>query len=217
MGKAIAAIGGGLKDVFFGRLTWMALLNFVIAVSLTATAAWATITYAVPLIPNGGGWVRYVSQGGELLASLVVVVLAIALSPAISMIVGGVLFFDIAAERVEKKIGAPKGRVVPVHQALWNNVRIALPALVLNLVAIPLYFIPVINAIVFWSLNGFLMGREYATVVAARHMNYADAVKLRKRNGAAVFLVGFACSVIPFFAPLVGASAMTRLVQSLRS
>lgn len=217
MSKVVAAVAGGLKDVFFGRLTWMALLNFVIAVSLTATAAWATITYAVPLIPNGGGWVRYISQGGELLASVVVVVLAIALSPAISMIVGGVLFFDIAAERVEKKIGAPKGRFLPVHQALWNNVRIALPALVLNLVVIPLYFIPVVNAIVFWSLNGFLMGREYATVVAARHMSYADAVRLRKHNGAAVFFVGFACSVIPFFAPLVGASAMTRLVQSLRA
>jgi CysZ protein len=216
LSKVVAAIAGGLKDVFFGRLTLLALLNFVIAVTLTVTAAWALITYAVPLIPNGGGWVRYVSQGGELLASIVVVVLAIALSPAISMVVGGVLFFDIAVDRVEKKIGAPKGRLVPVHQALWNNVRIALPALVLNLFAIPLYFIPVVNAIVFWSLNGFLMGREYATVVAARHMSYADAVKLRKRNGAAVFLVGLACSFIPFFAPLVGASAMTRLVQSLR-
>jgi hypothetical protein len=31
-----------------------------------------------------------------------------------------------------------------------------------------------------------------------------------------VFLVGLACSVIPFFAPLVGASAMTRLVQAVR-
>jgi CysZ protein len=217
LSKVVAAIAGGLKDVFFGRLTWMALLNFVIAVTLTATAAWAIITHAVPLIPNGGGWVRYISQGGELLASVVVVVLAIALSPAISMIVGGVLFFDIAAERVEKKIGAPKGRIVPVHQALWNNLRIALPALVLNLVAIPLYFIPVVNVIVFWTLNGFLMGREYATVVAARHMTYREAVALRKRNGAAVFLVGLACSFIPFFAPLVGASAFTRLVKALKS
>ena len=42
-----------------------------------------------------------------------------------------------------------------------------------------------------------------------------DAVALRKRHGAAVFAVGLACSVIPFFAPLVGASAMTRLVHSL--
>jgi CysZ protein len=214
--RAIAAIAGGVKDVAFGRLTLLAVLNFAIAAALTVFAAWAVITYAVPLIPDGAGWVRNVSAAGEFVAKVAVVVLAIALSPAISMIVGGVLFFDIATERVEKKIGAPKGRMVPAHEALWNNVRIALPALVLNLIAIPLYFIPVVNAIVFWSLNGFLMGREYATVIAARRMSYRDAVALRKRNGFSVFLVGLACSFIPFFAPLVGASAMTRLVNGLR-
>ena len=142
-------------------------------------------------------------------------VLAVALSPAISMIVGGVMF-DFAAERVEKKIGAPKGRMVPLHEGVWNGVRIALPALLLNLIAIPLYFIPGVNALVFYGLNGFLMGREYSTIAAARRMSYAEAVALRKRHGGAVFLVGLACSVIPFFAPLVGASAMTRLMQSLR-
>lgn len=216
MNRAITAIAGGVKDVAFGRLTLLALLNFAIAVSLTALAAWMVITYAVPLIPDGAGWVRNVSTAGEFMASVAVVVLAIALSPAISMVVGGVLFFDIATERVEKKIGAPKGRMVPMHQALWNNVRIALPALVLNVIVIPLYFVPVLNAIVFWSLNGFLMGREYATVIAARRMSYRDAVALRKRNSFSVFLVGLACSFIPFFAPLVGASAMTRLVNTLR-
>ena len=55
------------------------------------------------------------------------------------------------------------------------------------------------------------------TITAARHMTYRDALALRKRNGASVFLVGLACSVIPFFAPLVGASAMTRLVRSVTS
>lgn len=216
MNRAITAIAGGVKDVAFGRLTLLALLNFVIAVSLTVLAAWAVITYAVPLIPDGAGWARNVSVAGEFVASVAVVVLAIALSPAISMVVGGVLFFDIATERVEKKIGAPKGRAIPVHEALWNNVRIALPALVMNLVVIPLYFVPVLNAIVFWSLNGFLMGREYATVIAARRLSYREAVALRKRHGFSVFLVGLACSFIPFFAPLVGASAMTRLVNTLR-
>jgi CysZ protein len=216
LSRAIVAILGGLRDLIFGRLTLLALLNLVVAVTLTVLAAGALIKYVVPLIPDGGGLLRYVSTAGEFAASVAVVVLAIALSPAISMIVGGVLFFDIAAARVEKKIGAPQARAVPVGEALWNNVRIALPALVFNLIVIPLYFIPVLNALVFYGLNGFLMGREYATVTATRHMNYRDAVALRKRNGGAIFLVGLACSVIPFFAPLVGASAMTRLVQSLR-
>jgi uncharacterized protein involved in cysteine biosynthesis len=212
----LAAIAGGLGDVFFGRLTLLALLNLVVALTLTATAAWAVITYIVPMIPEGAGWLANVSSAGEFLASVAVVVLAVALSPAISMVVGGVLF-DVAAERVEKKIGAPKARAVPLHEGVWNGLRIALPALILNLVVIPLYFIPVVNAIVFWGLNGFLMGREYATIAAARHMSFRDAVALRKRNRASVFLVGLACSVIPFFAPLVGASAMTRLIQSIRS
>jgi uncharacterized protein involved in cysteine biosynthesis len=215
MTHAFTAILGGLKDVIFGRLTWLALINLIVAVTITVLLARAGLTYLVPLIPDSQGWLGYLTMAGSLAASVVVVVLAIALSPAISMVVGGVLF-DFAAARVEKKIGAPQARNVPLTEGIWNGVRIAIPALLLNLIAIPLYFIPGVNALVFYGLNGFLMGREYSTITAARHMSYRDAVALRKRHGGAVFLVGLACSVIPFLAPLVGASAMTRLVQSLR-
>lgn len=215
MSGVFAAILGGLKDVIFGRLTWLALINFAVAVTITVLLAQVGLRYLVPLIPDSQGWLGYLTMAGSLAASVVVVVLSIALSPAISMVVGGVLF-DYAASRVEKKIGAPAARNVPLTEGAWNGVRIALPALLFNLIAIPFYFIPGVNALVFYGLNGFLMGREYSTITAARHMSYADAVALRKRHGGAVFLVGLACSVIPFFAPLVGASAMTRLVQSLR-
>ena len=215
MTRAMTAVLGGLKDVIFGRLTWLALINLVVAGTITVFAARAGLRYLVPLIPDGGGWLAYVSTAGEFVAGVAVVVLAIALSPAISMVVGGVMF-DFAAERVEKKIDAPKARAVPIQEGMLNGARIALPALALNLIVIPLYFIPVVNALTFYSLNGFLMGREYATITAARHMCYQDAVSFRKRHGAAVFMVGLACSLVPFLAPLVGASAMTRLVQSLR-
>jgi len=85
-----------------------------------------------------------------------------------------------------------------------------------NLIVLPLYLIPVVNALVFYGLNGFLMGREYLTQTAVRRMAFADAVALRKRKGLSVFMIGLACSFIPFFAPLVGASAMTRFVNSAR-
>lgn len=213
--NTFSAILGGLKDVIFGRLTWLALINLVVAVTLTILLARAGLRYVVPLIPDNEGWLGYLSMAGSLAASVVVLVLAVALSPAISMVVGGVLF-DFAASRVEKKIGVSGARNVPLQEGIWNGVRIAIPALLLNLLAIPFYFIPGVNAVVFYGLNGFLMGREYATIAAARHMSYRDAVSLRKRNGGAVFMVGLACSFIPFLAPLVGASAMTRLVQTLR-
>jgi CysZ protein len=214
MMHAFAAILGGLKDVIFGRLTLFAILNLVIALAIAIMVATLLIRYAVPLIPDGAGWLSYLSTAGELAASLFVVVLVIALSPAISMAVGGILF-DIAAERVEKAIGAPEGRSLPIYEGIWNGARIALPALALNLIAIPLYFVPVLNAVTFYALNAFLMWREYAAVTATRRMSYAEAVTLRKRHGGAIFLVGLACSFIPFFAPLVGASAMTRLMHRL--
>ena len=216
MTRAMTAVLGGLKDVIFGRLTWLAIINLVVAATITIFAARAGLQYLVPLVPDASGWLGYASMAGSAVASFVVIVLAIALSPAISMVVGGVLF-DFAAERVEKKIAAPKARPVPIQEGVLNGVRIALPALALNLLVIPLYFIPVVNALTFYTLNGFLMGREYATITAARHMSYAEALALRKRHGAEVFVVGLACSIIPFVAPLVGASAMTRLVQSIRS
>lgn len=215
MTRATTAIMSGLKDVIFGRLTWLALVNLVVAATITVLLARAGLTYIVPLIPDSGGWLGYISMASSMVASVIVIVLAVALSPAISMVVGGALF-DFAAERIEKKIGAPKGRMVPIQEGVLNGVRIALPALALNLIAIPLYFIPVVNAVTFYALNGFLMGREYATITAARHMSYQDAVALRKRHGMSVFFVGLACSLVPFLAPLVGASAMTRLVQGLR-
>lgn len=216
MTRAMTAVLGGLKDVIFGSLSWLAIINLVVAVTITVFAARAGLQYIVPLVPDASGWLGYISMAGSAVASFVVVVLAIALSPAISMLVGGVLF-DFAAERVETKIGVPKARAVPIQEGVLNGLRIALPALALNLLVIPLYFIPVVNAVTFYTLNGYLMGREYATITAARqHMSYADAVAFRKRHGGAVFMVGLACSIIPFVAPLVGASAMTRLIHALR-
>lgn len=215
MTNAFAAILGGLKDVIFGRLTWLALLNLVVALTITISAATAIIRYVVPMIPDGAGWFGYLSTAGEFAASIAVAVLALALSPAISMIVGGVLF-DLAAERVEKKLGIAGAQGVPLHHGLLNGLRIGIPALVVNLIVLPLYLIPVINALVFYGLNGFLMGREYLTQTAVRRMSFADAVALRKRKGLSVFLIGLACSFIPFFAPLVGASAMTRFINASR-
>ena len=214
MTRAVGAVVGGIRDVVFGQLTLFALLNLVLALALTGGAAFAVISYGVPLIPDGEGWLNKLSTGAEIIASVLLIVLAVALSPAASIFVGGFLF-DFAAERVEKAIGAPKARNVPLGEGVANGLKIALPALILNLLAIPLYFIPVVNVIVFIGLNGALMGREYATLAAARQMSFKEAVRLRNRHGFSVFLVGLACSVIPFFAPLVGASAMVRLVQKL--
>lgn len=209
-----AAIAGGLRDVFSGRLRGFAALCFVAAVAATVAAAWAAFRFLLPLIPEGQGWLRYLWNVAEWFSGAGAVILSVVLAPTASMIVGSALF-DVAAARVEKEVGLPEGRLVPVHEGLLNGLRMSWPPLVLNILSVPLLFVPVVNIVWFLSLNGYLMGREYFSLAAVRRMPWAQARRLRGRYAMSVFLVGLACSFIPFVAPLVGASAMTRLVKSL--
>lgn len=216
LAAALSSIGGGIKDVLWGRLGRLALLCVIVAILSTAAAAWAAFRYLLPLIPDGQGWLGWISAGAEFVAGAGVIVLAILLAPGMSMFVGGALF-DIAAERVEKGVfpAAPRGRFVPPHEGLLNGARIAAPALLLNLVSLPLLFVPVLNLVWFLALNGMLMGREYFMLAAVRRMRWREARALRARAPLAVFLVGLACSIVPFVAPLIGAGAMTRLVMQV--
>lgn len=215
MTKAFAAILAALKDVIFGRLTMLALVNLLLAGIVTGSAAAGAIRYLIPLVPDASGWLGTLFSASEFALNILAIVLAVALSPAASMLIGGMLF-DFAAARVEKAIGAPAGRNPSFLAGLATGARIALPALLLNLVAIPFYFIPGVNAVVFYGLNGYLMGREYSTLAATRRMPFGEAKKLRRSMRLSVFLIGLACSIVPFVGPLVGASAMTRLVHAAR-
>jgi uncharacterized protein involved in cysteine biosynthesis len=212
---AFAAIGGGVKDVFSQRLFSLALACLLVAVVGSWLAAWAALKYVWPLIPEGEGWMAWLWNAADVLGGVLIVVVAIALSPAISMIVGGALF-DVAAERVERAVlppGSAPGRMTPIAEGLANGVRIAAPALILNVLALPLLFVPVVNVFVFIGLNGFLMGREYFSLAGVRRFNWRETQALRRSAPIATFIVGAACSFIPFVAPLVGAAAMVRLVN----
>jgi uncharacterized protein involved in cysteine biosynthesis len=216
MGKALSAIAGALKDVVFGRLTLLALINLVLAGVIAGSAVVGAIRYIAPLIHEGEGWIGFLLDTAQFLVGAGATVLAIALSPAASMFVGGLLF-DFAAERVEKAIGAPATRKTSLLGGVANGVRIAIPALFLNLLAAPLYLIPGVNAVVFYTLNGYLMGREYSMLAGTRRMPWRDALRLRRSARFSVFLTGLACSIVPFIAPLIAASAMTRLMHTLAS
>lgn len=214
MGNAFSAIGGALKDVVFGRLTLLAIFNLILAGVISGSAVVAAIHYITPLVPHAQGWIGFLYDTARFLLGAGSIALGIALSPAASMFVGGLLF-DFAAQRVEKAIGAPAVRKVSLLEGIFTGIRIAIPSLFLNLLVAPLYIIPGVNALVFYSLNGYLMGRDYAMIAALRRMPFKEALHLRRRNRFSVFLVGLACALIPFIGPLIGASGMTRLVHAL--
>jgi len=174
----------------------------------------AAIHYITPLLPHAEGWLGFVFDTARFLLGAGSVVLGVALTPAASMFVGGLLF-DVAAQRVEKTIGAPPARKVSLIEGIFTGIRMAIPSLLLNLLFAPIYLIPGINAAVFFALNGYLMGRDYAMIAGLRRLPFKDALRLRRRNRFSVFIVGLACAIIPFVGPLIGASGMTRLVNEL--
>ena len=97
----------------------------------------------------------------------------------------------------------------------------SLVVILLNLMALPFYFVLLFTAIgpfiLFFLLNAYLIGREYFELVATRHMDQSEAAALRRRNREGPFLCGgvimalFIVPVANIFAPIIGAAMMVHI------
>jgi CysZ protein len=94
---------------------------------------------------------------------------------------------------------------------------------VLNLLALPLYFVPVLNLIVFYGVNAYLLGREYFELVAMRRLDPRSARWLHRSHRLRFFVAGLLATalltlpVVNLVAPLLSAAFMLHLVMALRS
>ncbi|WP_308916455.1 EI24 domain-containing protein [Jannaschia sp. LMIT008] len=83
-------------------------------------------------------------------------------------------------------------------------------------------FLAPIALFVFWGVNGFLLGREYAHMVAARHLPVDRARAFRRRHRGRIWLTGvlmavpLSVPVLNLLVPVVGAAAFTHLFHRLR-
>jgi len=221
MRRLIASWGGAVADVF-GPLRGLALVCLVASGALLAALAALAIIVLIPMIPDGAGWIGVVFDIAKALAGGASIVLAIALMPVVAMVVGGALF-DVAAARVEQARFPKDPPATPPGLAtgLAAGLRIAAPALALNLAATPLLFIPGVNIVVFTALNALLMGREYFSLAALRFGDWARARELRRRHGGAIFVAALAPALLllvpvaTFLTPLFGAAIMVRLHKAL--
>jgi len=144
-----------------------------------------------------------------------------------SLFVG--LFLDDVAEAVERRYypDQPPGRMLSFGPAMLYSLRFALLVIVLNLLALPFYLLtfwfPPFNIVLFYSLNGYILGREYFELVAMRHLPVLAARRLRKSIRGRVFLSGVAISflltlpVVNLLVPLLATAAMVHIFQGVNS
>lgn len=173
----------------------------------------------IPDLPDWAGWLTFIFG---ILASIgLALALALLLSPVTAIIAG--LFLDDVAEVVEKRDypNDPPGKAMPMGEAIVASIKFFGIVIVGNLIALMLLFIPGINIIAFFLVNGYLLGREFFEFAAMRFRSAEEAKLLRSRHSGTVFMAGLvialflAVPIVNLLTPLFAAGLMVHLHKAL--
>ena len=134
------------------------------------------------------------------------------------------MFLDEVADAVEAKhyLDLPRTNGVPIGDAIRDTINFLGVLLAANLLAIVLYVMfPPAAPFIFWGMNGFLLGREYFTMVAIRWVGRKTAKALRRQYAGTIWIAGTLMAVplsIPLLnliIPILGAATFTHLYHGL--
>jgi uncharacterized protein involved in cysteine biosynthesis len=142
--------------------------------------------------------------------------------PIASVFIG--VFLDEIAAAVEAKHyphlpAIPKGSI---REAIGDSLRFFGLLIGVNLLALVLYllFAP-LAPVIFWLVNGLLLGREYFQLVAMRRLGAQKANALRRKNWLAIWAAGVLMAVpltIPILnliVPILGVATFTHQFHRL--
>ncbi|MDR5651157.1 EI24 domain-containing protein [Ruixingdingia sedimenti] len=219
--RAVGQIGDRRfrRVLFLGLILTFALLAGVYALFLGAIQILTPDSITIPWVGEVGGLDTLLSWG-----SLVFMIgLSVFLMVPVAAAFTG-FFLDDVAQAVEDRHypGLPPATPVPLMDQLIDSANFFGVLVALNVLALVLYafagpFIPV----VFWGLNGFLLGREYFTLVAMRRLGRQGARELRRRHPAQVWLAGvlmaapLSVPIVNLLIPVLGVATFTHLYHRL--
>lgn len=190
-------------------MLWFALRESFLAFAMPWLSA------AMPDVPDWAGWLTFVIG---IFASLgLALALALLLAPVTAIIAG--FFLDDVAEVIEKRDypAEPAGRALPLGEAILGSVKFLGVVILGNIVALFLLFIPGVNLIAFFLVNGYLLGREFFEFAAMRFRTPAEARLFRSKHSSTVFLAGLLISgflaipIVNLLTPLFAAGLMVHL------
>ncbi len=219
--QALANAFGQFSDPRLRGLVWRTIgLSLFILVGL-AVALWLAATQL------SGIEVAWLQKVVEYAAGLGVVVVAWLLFPAAVSLVTGFFLEEVAAAVEARHYPAlPPPRGQSLAQEAIGGARFALLALALNLAALPIFligfFLPPLNLVVFYGLNGYLLSREYFELVALRRVDAEQARRLRRAFGGRLFVAGVIVAflltvpLVNLAASVIATAFMVHLFEGLR-
>lgn len=222
---------GQLTDTRFRRVLVMgigltvALLVAIYVVVLWLVALVAPETVTLPWIGEVS-WVNDLISGASVL--LLMVLSVFLMVPVASAFTS--LFLDQVADAVEDRYYPALPPVQPVSwlDGLSDSLRFMGVIVAANLLALIVYAVMAMTVVlapftplVFWSLNGYLLGREYFQLVAMRRLDRSAARSLFRRHSGTIWLAGSLMAIplsvplINLLVPIVGAATFTHLFHRL--
>lgn len=215
---------GQLSDPRFQKVLWRSIFIAVALLILPFLGITSFLDWILPetlTLPFLG---EISLHGGLLSLANIIVVFALSflMFPVASLIIG--LFLEEISDAVEAK---HYPHLAPVMRL--NLVTVMLDALKFvgimifaNIVALIAYLLlSAFAPLIFWTLNGYLMGREYFQLVAARRIGMKAARKLRKQYSTQIWLAGFLIAiplsipVINIIVPILGIAVFTHQFHRL--
>jgi CysZ protein len=205
-----------LADPATGRLLLRCVV-LTLATLIALIAGVAALLFGLDL--TGLGWLDPILATA---GSALVLVLSWLLFPIVVALILG-LFAEDVIRLVERRHypNLPAAPGMSLAAQTYGSARFVLIALLLNLVALPLYLVPGANLPVYLGLNGYLLGREYFELVAGQRLGLGEVARLRRQRRGRLWLAGVAIAamlIIPVFhlvAPVVAIAFMVHLVAPL--
>jgi uncharacterized protein involved in cysteine biosynthesis len=222
---------GQLMDARFRRVLVLGIgLTVALLIAIYVFVLWlvalvAPETVTLPWIGEVS-WVNDLISGASVL--LLMVLSVFLMVPVASAFTS--LFLDQVADAVEDRYYPT---LPPVQQTNWldglsDSLRFMAVIVVANLLALIVYAVMAMTIVlapftplVFWSLNGYLLGREYFQLVAIRRMDPTAARSLFRRNSGKIWFAGALMAIplsvplVNLLVPIVGAATFTHLFHRL--
>ena len=209
------------------KFRWVLLKGIGISLLLFGGAYFGLTSLATAILPGSITlpWVGVIPIGDwfDEVALVGVLIMAVFLMfPVAIMFVG--LFLEEIADAVEQK-HYPHLPPVPrtgLGPLIGEALRFLMIMIFANIVALIIYFASSLLApVIFWVVNGYLLGREYFQLVAMRRLGLRAADKLRKAHRWEIWFAGILMAiplsipVVNLLIPLLGVATFTHQFHRL--
>ena len=216
LAAARQVLSPALRGILWKSLALTVALLALVWVVLTSLFRWFLAGHPLSTdYPILDGFAFFLAGAGLFVALLYIL-------PAVSALVAG-YFIDDIAEIIERSDfpGEPPGCAVSLGRSLLYGLRFAGLSLLVNLIALVLFFVPGVNLVAFFGANAYLLGREYFELAAGRFRPMEEAGRMRAQHRRTVLAAGAVLAgmmlvpVVNLVTPLFGVALMVHLHKAL--